>query len=180
MRATVAVLRILASSRDIQEDDLKGFDREVRAALTIQTDWESIVLVSPTGSGILNTHLSPGDPLPGSTTPELIDRVVRTRAPAASGLSHAPVRGKPLVEIAVPVLRAGTVKYVLSAYLSSDALARILAQQRMPAQGVASLLDQDRIIIARTRLPEQFVGRHATPKLAAEMSEGAERGRSMR
>jgi PAS domain S-box-containing protein len=174
VRAVIAVLRILASSEDTQADDLKGFEREVRAALTNQTDWENIVLFSPTGGGVVNTHLPVGGPLPGSTRPELIDRVVRTRAPAVSGLFRAPIRGTPLVEIAVPVLRAGAVKYVLSAHLSSGALARILAQQRMPAEGVASLLDQDRVIIARTRRPEQFVGQQATPELAARMSQGAE------
>lgn len=174
VRAAIAVLRILAGSDDMQRDDLKDFEREVRAALTSQTDWENIVLFSPTGHGVLNTHLPPGGPLPRSTRPELIDRVVRTRAPAVSGLFRAPVRGTPLVEIAVPVLRAGAVKYVLSAYLPTGALTAILAQQRMPAEGVASLLDQDRIIIARTRLPEVFVGQQATPELAAKMSEGAE------
>jgi PAS domain S-box-containing protein len=174
VRAVIAVLRILANSDDMQADDLKGFEREVRAALTSQTDWENIVLFSPTGQGVLNTHLPPGGPLPRSTRPELIDRVVRTRAPAVSGLFRAPVRGTPLVEIAAPVLRAGAVKYVLSAYLSSGALTTILAQQRMPAEGVVSLLDQNRLIIARTRMPEQFVGQQATPELATKMSQGAD------
>ncbi|MBI1727059.1 MAG: PAS-domain containing protein [Candidatus Rokubacteria bacterium] len=174
VRAAIAVLRILAGSDDMQADNLKGFEREVRAALTTQTDWENIVLFSPTGQGVLNARLPPGGPLPESTRPNLIDRVVRTRAPAVSGLFRAPVRGTLLVEVAVPVLRAGAVKYVLSACLSSGALTRILAQQRMSAEGVASLVDQDRIIIARTRLPEQFVGQQATPELAAKMSQGAE------
>jgi hypothetical protein len=91
VRAAIAALRVLAGSDDMQVDDLKGFDREVRAALTSQTDWENIVLFSPTGWGVLNAHLPPGGPLPGSTRPELIDRVVRTRAPAVSGLFRAPV-----------------------------------------------------------------------------------------
>src|SRR3972149_2455745 len=129
----IAVLRILAGSDDMQSDELEGFEREVRAALTSQTDWENIVLFSPTGQGVLNTHLPLCGPLPGSTRPGLIDRVAQTRAPAVSGLFRAPVRGTPLVEIAVPVLRAGAVKYVLSAYLSSGALARILVQQGVPA-----------------------------------------------
>jgi PAS domain S-box-containing protein len=172
--AVIAVLRILADSDDMQTDNLEGFAREARAALTSQTDWENIVLFSPTGQGVLNTHFPLGGPLPRSTRPELIDRVMRTRAPAVSHLLRAPVKGTPFVEIAVPVLRAGAVKYVLSAYVSSDALARILAQERIPAEGISSLLDQDRIIIARTRLPEQFVGQPTTSELAAKISEGAE------
>src|SRR3972149_4301195 len=49
VRASTAVLRVLAGSDNMQADDLKGFERDIRAALRSQTDWENVVLFSPTG-----------------------------------------------------------------------------------------------------------------------------------
>ena len=80
VRAAIAALRVLANSDDMQADDLKGFDRDVRLALTSQPDWENIALFSPTGRGILNAHLPPGGLVPASTRPGLIDRVEIGRA----------------------------------------------------------------------------------------------------
>src|SRR5438067_12835396 len=61
-----------------------------------------------------------------------------------------------------------------SASLRTDALADLLTEQRVPAGTVGTLVDRNKIVLARTGGGERAVGQPAPPDLADNVSEMAE------
>src|SRR6185369_11485587 len=61
--------------------------------------------------------------------------------------------------VAVPVLRDGTLRYVLVAAIDPSGLGRVLTAQAIPGDWIASVSDTRQVFIARNRDPRRFVGR---------------------
>src|SRR5262249_44547361 len=64
-----------------------------------------------------------------------------------------------LVAVYVPVVRAGTVRFVLSASLSAADFAELLLAQQFSGDTVAVLQDRQRVVVARTNGGAETVGR---------------------
>ena len=69
----------------------------------------------------------------------------------------------------VPVIRDGEARFVLSANLRSHSFDNVLAGPALPENLVGSVLDRKRIILARSRRPDEFVGKLATKSLRKEI-----------
>jgi hypothetical protein len=74
--AIQAELQVLATSPSLQTDDLRAFDEQMRAALTIRGT--SVVLHDTHGQQLLSTNRPFGEPLPRATNTEMHDRIVAT------------------------------------------------------------------------------------------------------
>ncbi|HKW95995.1 MAG TPA: GAF domain-containing protein [Methylomirabilota bacterium] len=172
--ASTSVLQALAVSEPLQAGDLKRFDRAARGVLATQPAWQSIVLYAPDGRQLINTVLPPGASLPVSSNPGIVVRVARTRQPIVSDLFTGSIRHRSLVLVLVPVVRNGEVEWVLGASFHPGALTELLSRQKLPPDAIGSLLDRNKVIIARTRAADRFVGQRGTPDLAAKMDETAE------
>jgi GAF domain-containing protein len=172
--ASTSVLETLAASDQLRRGDLEKFHRTARKVLATQQRWQSIVLLAPDGRQLLNTASPFGAPLPRTADPELIARVARTRAPAVSDLFTGNFSRRLLIAAAVPVVRGGSTVYVLGATFAPTSLTDVLLQQRVPPSAVGTLLDRNKVIIARTREADTFVGQPGTPDLAARMDQTAE------
>ena len=172
--ASTSVLEALAASDQLRRGDLEKFHRTAREVLATQPRWQSVVLLAPDGRQLLNTASPFGAPLPRTADPELIDRVARTRAPAVSDLFTGNFSRRLLIAATVPVVRGGSTVYVLGATFAPTNLTDVLLQQRVPASAVGTLLDGNKVIIARTREADTFVGQPGPPDLAARMDQTAE------
>src|SRR5688572_15073920 len=173
--ASMSVLDALATSEHLQKGDLRAFYGAARAVLASQPVWHSVVLFTPDGRQLLNTRLPFGDVLPATGNPELVAQVARTRRPMVSNVFTGSLRHRPLVMlVAIPVLRSGAAKYVLGAGFELAALTGVLSQQHLPPDTIGTLLDRNKVIIARTRAADHFVGQPGTADLAAKMDETAE------
>jgi signal transduction histidine kinase len=172
--ASVSVLKALASSDELRRGDLRQFDRVVRAALVTQPNFRIIILYAPDGRQLVTTALAFGAPLPSTGNPAMIATVARTRAPTVSDLFIGRVLQQPLVSVTVPVVHGDRLVYVLGASYSASALTDLLLQQNVPPNAIGTLLDRNKVIIARTRAAERFVGQRGTPDLIAKMDETAE------
>jgi PAS domain S-box-containing protein len=58
----------------------------------------------------------------------------------------------------VPVLREGALRYILFAAIKPEGLGRILAEERIPADWIATISDTSQVIVARNRNPARFIG----------------------
>jgi PAS domain S-box-containing protein len=172
--ASLSVLRVLAASEHLQKGNVPEFERAARMALATQPAWQNIVLVGPDMRQVINTWLPTGAPLPLAGNPELVRVVFATASPMVSDLFIGRVLQRPVIHAAVPVVRNGIPVYVLSAVLTPTALTEVLLQQKVRPDAVGTLLDRKKMIIARTRDAEQFIGRRATPDLVTKMQEANE------
>jgi len=179
--ASLSVLRVLAASEHLQKGNVQEFERVARMSLATQPAWQSIVLVGPDMRQVINTGLPTGAPLPLAGNPELARVVFATASPMVSDLFVGRVLRRPVIHAAVPVVRNGIPVYMLSAVLTPTALTEVLLQQNVRPDAVGTLLDRNKVIIARTRDAEPFIGQRATPDLmtkAQQTDEGAFRASS--
>ena len=91
--------------------------------------------------------------------------------PAVSGLERNPETGRLVITFRQPVER-GPGREPARLVLSTDALtlwSSILQRTRLPPGWVASVLDRNHIILARTPMPERFVGRPVHPDALAAL-----------
>jgi signal transduction histidine kinase len=158
----VKALEILAGTEALRRDDLAAFYAEAARFDEIEPLWESVVLADAfTKQQIVHTLRPLGTELPKIGKLDSFDEVVRTGKPAISGISgREPVSDKNLVAIRVPVLRDGRLRFVLSAYVSSERIQEILLGSSLPPDWYGGIVDRDGLFIARTH---DAAARLATP-----------------
>jgi signal transduction histidine kinase len=160
-------LRALATSPSLTTADLAAFRRQAIEAVPQEGLW--VLLTAPSGRQVLNTLRPPGAPLPMHALPENVRSIVETRRAIVTDLFIGAVSGSRVLAVEVPVVREGTVVYVLSMGVLPGALNRILSDQKLPVTWVASIFDRNGITVARTRELDRFIGKPAAPRLAEAM-----------
>ncbi|MCU0952983.1 MAG: hypothetical protein MUC68_18690, partial [Burkholderiaceae bacterium] len=166
LSASVRELQRLAEFPTLVEGDLAPFTEYARQLVAQQSAWSNIVLVDPDGQQLLNTLQRPGETLPVMLR-DHHRSTFRNGAPALSDLYRNTRDGQPSVAIGVPVRRGPAVRWVLSARLNPDELARLLSRQAVNPDLVASILDRNRLLVARNRHHERYFGAPATDDLQA-------------
>ena len=178
--AVVAALESLATSRDLDSGNLRAFHAQASALQARQAGWTTIALTEAGGAGVLNVLRPLGAPLPPiGGDPEDLRQVVTTGRPVVSDAFVGPLSGQWVIAIRVPVVKDARVRSVLSATVHTRELHDVLLGQRLPSAWIGTILDRKRVIIARTRGEEQFVGQPASARLlaaSARASEGWYRG----
>jgi len=87
---------------------------------------------------------------------------------------RGPITGAPSMIVSVPVVRDGQMKYVLAAGFSTVRLSALLSQQELPADAIATILDGNQVIVARTRDLEKYLGTRAGASLATQARQNRE------
>ncbi len=154
-----AALVALGTSPALDTGDTDAFDIQARAvshALGF-----GIVLADPSGQQIVNTAAPGGSALPQMGSIETVRRVVEMETPTVSGLFLSRVNQAPSLAIGVPVKREGTLRYVLAINVRPNGIYEILRQQNLPKAWVATVVDANHRIFARTVDPARFVGQPA-------------------
>ena len=134
----------------------------------------NVVLVQPLGRQLINTLRPFGAPLPVAGAPGKLPLVFSKGVPVISDLFTGPVTERPIMAVVVPVVLGGQVVYGLGVNLTPERFAEILLHQNPPPHWIISIFDSTGTIVARTRDPEQFVGKKGAPQLLQRMSEIAE------
>jgi signal transduction histidine kinase/ActR/RegA family two-component response regulator len=170
---TLSILRALASSTALEQEDFDAFRQRVERAR--QPSWTTVILVDATGRQLINTGIPAGTPLPQLVERESFEQAVRSAAPVIGRLRKGPL-GNWGVALRVPVMRDGQVRYVLTAVLSPTTILEILQRTRMPADWVVAVADSAGIRVARTQSPEQSLGTPFSPTLVEMMARGGPEG----
>jgi signal transduction histidine kinase/ActR/RegA family two-component response regulator len=180
LAATVAALEALATSRELDADDLRGFHAQASALRQRHPGWTTIALTEPSGAEILDVLRPLGTTLPPSgRDPEDVQRVIATGAPVIGEARVGPPSNSWVIPVRVPVIKAREVRYALTATVLTSELRDVLLGQRLSPEWIGTILDRNRTIIARTRGEEQFIGQPASERLlaaSARASEGWYRG----
>jgi two-component sensor histidine kinase len=175
----VSGLEALATSIHLDNDNIADFSIEAERLLDSRPDWMSLRLRRVADAAVLVALFPermrdnvPSDQLPPPAAQEQIRKVVSSGRPEVSDLREL-AGAEPFISVVVPVIRDGEIRFVLSANLRSLSFNNVLAGPALPENWVGSVLDRNRIILARSRRPDEFVGKLATESLRKEIDRGA-------
>ncbi len=169
--AQLGLVRTVAASTALDAPDLPVFRMEAERVRAEQPLWRTVELALPSGEQILNLLRPAGEALGSTADPTSLARVVSTRGTAIGGIGPVgSVSGRRLVALRAPVIRNGTLTYVLSADLMPDGLITLLRNAGLPADWVGVVLDGSGRIVARTREAAQDQGQLASPALRAAIA----------
>jgi signal transduction histidine kinase/CheY-like chemotaxis protein len=176
------ILHALASSPSLARGDLDEFYRH--AKILAPTPEAVIVLFDLDGRELLNTRVTPGTPLPARRTSnmaELMSKHGKDRT-LVSDLFTAPLGGRLDFAVQVPVRVDGRILYFLSMGVNARTLQDLMSEQRFPAEWIASIVDRNGRIVARSRDPDQFRGRSVSELAQRQLrasNEGMFEGRNL-
>jgi signal transduction histidine kinase len=164
MAGTIRVLSALAESERLERGDLAGFHAEAARVVRTQPSWLAVRLFDGGGIEVLDTARSWGQPLTGAVDAESLRQILQSRRPTVGNLAREPRGSRLAFPIRVPILRGGRVRYVLTAVITPEAIGDLVARQSTtPEEWTRVVIDANCVAVARTRHPERFVGRHASP-----------------
>ena len=167
----VSVAETLATDQALINGDWAAFHARARRAMERRAGW--IVVADADGQQVVNTLRPYGEPLP---------RIKRTREEATaysagrskvSDLLAGPVARKPVITVGAPIMVKGKF-YVLSYVVDASSFTSVFRQQRVPDRWVATLLDNHRHVIARSRQNETFTGREASKDMEENLKHSTE------
>ncbi len=168
----IAISKVLALSRSLQEGDLDAFDAQARRVY--RQIGINVVLRDLQGRQMVNTRLPKGAPLPTNVDTESDQMVMETKKPFVSNLFIGAVTQNPLFIIDAPVFRNGEIVYFLSLTLEPEQIREIVLQTRLPAEWTASVADRRGFIVAHSSHQEDMLNRQlpASVRRSAALHDG--------
>lgn len=159
LQARTAVLLTLAESPALRQGDLREFYHHARS---MAPAWETvIVLADPEGRQLINTRRPFGSVLPtrrSSNVGELMQRGGPTGT-YVSDIFMAPIGKIYDYTVQVPVMVDGVLRYHLLMGVSVATLQKLVERQHFPTEWIATIVDRKGMVLARSRTPEQFIGK---------------------
>jgi signal transduction histidine kinase len=155
IEASVRVMQAFALTPDIDHEDLVSLAISARRVVSSQPTWSTLGLVNAAGSQLVRVRVDGEDVHPVDV--ETVRRAIASGQPAVSPLLGS--AGSYSTEIAVPIIRHGTVTHALVAGIAADVWLRFLSQYPVPAGATVTINDQNGVLVARTLDPERWVGR---------------------
>jgi signal transduction histidine kinase/CheY-like chemotaxis protein len=162
------LLHAMAGAPSLERDDLPEFYEHARRAAPPPES--AFVLSALDGRMLMNTRRPYGSPLPLHNASNLVEMAQRQGADRTlvSDLLLSQTTGRYNVALQVPVRsgsRSGTpIRYTLLLSMHASVLQRLLLRQRLPGAWLATLIDRNGVVVARTRNPEQYVGKALSEK----------------
>ena len=169
-QANITMLEALASLEALDAGAVKEFSRSAWRVLNGQPNWAGVALFDTTGVRLL-ANTNSGVSL-AALDRGTLNQVIQHKRPSVGEFSGG-LHGR--VQISVPVVRENKVIHVLTAALDRDVFAAILLRQKLPADWIGTILDDRRVVVARTLAPEASVGQPAGSLLQQSISPGGEK-----
>ncbi len=169
-----AVGMALATSDCLAAGDLAGLHRRAITLLGSERVASNVSLVTRDGQHLLNTLRPFGEVLPPHGDSPQLRQLFDQGVSVVSDVYTVGITRKPVVSVDVPVRQDGQVTQALRLVLQPDYVNDLMAQQRLPAEWIASVTDRSGTTVARTNLAERFVGQKANPELLRRLGAAAE------
>lgn len=173
LRAIESGLRILATSKELQTDQLAAFHQRLQDALQLQ-NVDGYVLLDESGTQVVNSSTSYPGPAIRTALPDSVVRAAQSPGGVVTNLFNTALRGEQTIAVGVPISLHGNTKYSLFAEVRPTRVSQILRRQAMPEGWVAAALDNQTLIVGRTREEARYIGQHAVPSLASAISRARE------
>lgn len=159
LQARAAILRTLAAAPSLRDGDLHEFYEHARGVAPHSET--VIILADPDGRQLLNTRRPFGAALPqrrASNIGALMQRHGPERT-LVSDMFLAPIGKLPDYVVQVPVMDGGTLRYFLIMGINVKSLQQLVRRQDFRGEWIATVVDRSGVVLARSRNPEQFVGK---------------------
>lgn len=167
----VAVAETLASDQALQAGDWKDFHARARRVMDERTGW--VVVTDIDGQQIVNTLRPYGSPLPRSQRAAELTKALLEGKSKVSDLRMGAVARKPVVTVATPV-QIGGKAYILSYVVEAASFTSVFREQRVPDRWVATLLDNNRKVIARSVQNAVWTGHSASADMTENLKHSNE------
>jgi len=173
LASSVDALQILGRTTLVGNHDSAEFEALLRERAQLRPSWRGAFLIAANGDVLVNTKLPLLDAKTANRTnvlerPEFRDMLTQPR-PMISNLMARGDDGAFTTAVAVPVLEAGKLRYVVGAWIDVSAWQALLQSAGVPADGILTIFDREHQVIARTQAPERFVGTRLRPEAIAAM-----------
>ncbi|WP_341891790.1 sensor histidine kinase [Variovorax sp. YR752] len=168
-----AALRATAQSDGVRRGDLATAYETATRVAEVDPRIVGISIVDGEGRQVFNTRRPLGTPLPRppALLMELQRPVIEQGRQVVSPLVIGETTKDKVLGVGLPVAIGGQT-YALRAVVSLEALGGWLNAQAWPADWTAAVIDQNSVIVARSRDAERFVGQRATDVLVDAVKHG--------
>ena len=168
----IAQVEVLGLSPAFEGDQFAAAHRYAQRVVAADPLIVSISLADADGRQLFNSLVPYGQALPVSAAPKLPSALLAPGESLVSPMLKGAVSGEPLAGVAVSLQRAdGSAQFLRLAFRVAG-FDRVLAEQRWPADWTGAVVDQNGIIVARSREPTRFTGTPITPSVTAALREG--------
>ncbi len=162
------IVSTLAASPTIVRGDVRAFhERLQQTELAIGAN---VAILDPAGTPLADTDHPYGTSLPSS--PALHTFGPDTKLDVSPSFLD-PVTGQRNIAIRRPVFRDGEIVYHLAMTFPVSAIGVLLEQQALPETWMGVILDQNHTLIARTRDPDQHLGKRASADFVSQLQASA-------
>jgi hypothetical protein len=168
LASSIDALTVLSQSEIFQQGRIAAMGRLLQGRP--RRDWDSIFLLDAGGALVLDTAPHGSSSLPRDALRGLHARALQSRGAVVSGIT-----AKPGIAIALPILQAGRIRYVLGVRTSDAVWARLAANASHPEEGVARMFDGDGRLIAQSDAGEPPAGARL-PAAVFDAMNGATQG----
>ncbi|AEI66586.1 ATP-binding protein [Corallococcus macrosporus] len=159
---SVRALEVLAHSAPLAQGDLRTFHATCQAVVASQEAWVSLSLLDLEGRTSLTTERPFGADLAARVDERpYVREVATTGRVVISDVPSARFQGPPTVVVAMPVRRQGALTGVLVATYAMQHFDKLWDEQRISGDWLGTLVDEEGIILARSRGRARFVGTKA-------------------
>jgi len=164
LRSTIAILEGMATASSLDTGDTDRFYRVAQRIVSMRPQWRAIILHDLRSNILMHTGYPQGRADLALTEPGNFDQLLQTRAPMVAPMRRGQ-RGEQGVPVRVPVIRDGSLRYVLTGIINPDVIVDVVAHQRIPADWIVSVFDAKRSHVARSRDHAQYLGAPPSPGL---------------
>lgn len=162
--SSIRILESLATSSALELKNFKNFHQQLVKVLKSQPGWLTIILHDRSGKMLLNASRPFGEKNSATAEPQSLQRLFESAAPVignlALGKQERPSDRQYGIPVRVPVNEKGQVVYSLTAVVRASVLQQILVQNQ--DEWTRTIMDPKGLVAARTRSPEEFIGKPAT------------------
>jgi signal transduction histidine kinase/ActR/RegA family two-component response regulator len=172
LRSTLGVLQTLAASDELDPQHLPQF-HDLAARVAADQGWRSVVLADARGEVLLSSSQQLDTPRIAPVDPASMRLAIATRQPLVGNVTVGPRHADPAFAVRLPVMRDGTLRWVLSAVMSIDQVQAVLGRQAVPDSSVVAVFDRNLTRVARSKAGG---GTRPSPSLEALLQSGPAEG----
>jgi two-component sensor histidine kinase len=162
----IAVVETLASDQALQAGDLKEFDLRARRVMKQRTGW--VVVTDVAGQQLINTLRPFGAPLPSVQRPKQLTQALMVGDSRVSDLRVGRVARKPVITVGARVDIKGQ-PHLLAYVVEAASFTSVFRQQRVPDGWIATLLDNNYKVIARSADNSVWTGQTLSAKAMEDL-----------
>lgn len=167
----VAVAETLATDQALLNGDWKNFYIRAKRATGNRPGW--VAVTAADGQQMVNTLVAWGQPLPKTPPPAYMVAARAAGRTQVSDLRMGALAQRHVITVGAPVDIKGQA-YVVSYVVEAASFTSVFRQQRAPESWVATILDNQRKVIARSVRNERFTGASASPDMTRNLARSNE------